>query len=121
MSSKTTTNNTTRKDWKAKVDATLTSFKINGQFILDKNNKGRVRIEQLKPGVTKFLPENKPGDVRRQFPKGKDIWKPTDVIKFKYLFNKYGKKHSPIAHCKHSEPAGEVDDQIVWPNSVTWR
>ena len=92
MSSKTTTNNTTRKDWKAKVDATLTSFKINGQFILDKNNKGRVRIEQLKPGVTKFLPENKPGDVRRQFPKGKDIWKPTDVIKFKYLFKKYGKK-----------------------------
>ena len=96
MSSKTKkerevkTNNTTRKAWKK--DATQTAFKINNVHILDKNDDNRVRMEQLKPGVTKFLPENKPGDVRRLWPKGKDIWKPEDIIKFDYLFNKYNKK-----------------------------
>ena len=96
MSSKTKkerkvkTNNTTRKAWKK--DATHTAFKINNVHILDKNDDKRVRMEQLKPGVTKFLPENKPGDVRRLWPKGKDNWKKEDVIKFDYLLNKYKKK-----------------------------
>ena len=84
---KTKSNNTTRKAWDK--SATRTSFKINGVYIKDKNDDKRVRFEKLKPGVTTFLPENKPGDIRRLWPKGKDNWKKEDVIKFDYLLNKY--------------------------------
>ena len=86
---KTTPKNKTRKAWIR--DARKIVFRINNVDILDKNDDKKVRFEQLKEGVTKFLPENKPGDIRRQFPKGKDNWKPEDAIKFEYLFNKYGK------------------------------
>tara|TARA_B100000963_G_scaffold145550_1_gene126757 strand:+ start:1577 stop:5875 length:4299 start_codon:yes stop_codon:yes gene_type:complete len=87
---KAKSNNTTRKAWKR--DARKIVFRINQVDILDKNDDKKVRFEQLKEGVTKFLPENKPGDIRRQFPKGKDNWKPEDAIKFDYLLNKYNKQ-----------------------------
>ena len=86
---KTTPKNTTRKSWNTKV-ARHIPFKINNEYVLDKNNDKRVRYEKLKPGVTEFLPENKAGDIRRRFSKKKDNWKPEDVIKFDYLLKRYG-------------------------------
>ena len=86
---KTTPKNNTRKTWDTKV-ARHIPFKINREYVLDKNNDKRVRYEKLKPGVTEFLPENKPGDIRRRFSKKKDNWKPEDVIKFDYLLKRYG-------------------------------
>ena len=86
---KTTPKNTTRKSWNTKV-ARHIPFKINNEYVLDKNDDKRVRYEKLKQGVTEFLPENKAGDIRRRFSKKKDNWKPEDVIKFDYLLKRYG-------------------------------
>ena len=86
-------NNTTRKDWH-KNDSERIRFVIDKVGVLDKNDKFKVRFEVLKPGVTKYLPEDKPNDIRRQWPKGKDNWKPEDIIKFEYLVSKYKKQRN---------------------------
>ena len=84
---KTNSNNKTRKSWH-KTQKTEKRFKINSVEILGINGKP-VRFERLKPGVTEFLPDYKPGDIRRVIGKGRDNWKPDDVIRFDYLFDKY--------------------------------
>ena len=84
---KTNSNNKTRKSWNKK-QVTQKRFKINGVEISGIDGKP-VRFERLKEGVTEFLPDNKPGDVRRVIGKGRDNWKRDDVIRFNYLFDKY--------------------------------